>query len=254
MIYDVQKAGLWKRISAYLFDVILLAIVAVGCAALLSAAVQYDVHIAHRKELQKNFENRYGVSFEISKQDYEALDPTAKKQFDDAYLAFAKDAEVTRTDALLTNLAMIITAFGILAAYVILEFAIPLRLGNGQTLGKKIFGIALMRADGVRMGSLQLFIRTVLGKYTLETMLPLLLLLMWALGVLPLFGILGLGVLLVTQIILLLAKPLRTPIHDMIAATVAVDLSSQLIFDSPEELMEYKKRIHAKEAENAEYP
>ena len=36
MIYDLQKASMWKRVSAWLFDTILLSIVAVGFAFLLS--------------------------------------------------------------------------------------------------------------------------------------------------------------------------------------------------------------------------
>ena len=42
MIYDVQKAGIGKRISAYIFDLILLVIAATGVAFLLSVLFQYD--------------------------------------------------------------------------------------------------------------------------------------------------------------------------------------------------------------------
>ena len=42
MIYDLQKATMWKRISAWLFDTILLAIVAVLCAWLVSVISGFD--------------------------------------------------------------------------------------------------------------------------------------------------------------------------------------------------------------------
>ena len=42
MIYDLQRASLWKRISAFLFDAILLGIAAVLFAWCLSAALGYD--------------------------------------------------------------------------------------------------------------------------------------------------------------------------------------------------------------------
>ena len=41
-MYDLQKASMFKRISAYLFDVILLSIVAVLCMLALSAVLGYD--------------------------------------------------------------------------------------------------------------------------------------------------------------------------------------------------------------------
>ena len=44
MIYDLQKAGMWKRISAFLFDNILLLVAIVGIAALLSTMLGYDKH------------------------------------------------------------------------------------------------------------------------------------------------------------------------------------------------------------------
>ena len=39
MIYDLQRANMWKRISAYLLDAILLGMVVVGFAFLLSGIV-----------------------------------------------------------------------------------------------------------------------------------------------------------------------------------------------------------------------
>ena len=42
MVTDLQKASLWKRFSAGLLDLILLAVVAVGAAALLSSLLGYN--------------------------------------------------------------------------------------------------------------------------------------------------------------------------------------------------------------------
>ena len=41
-MYDLQKANMWKRISAGLFDFILICILSVGIAALLSFVLKYD--------------------------------------------------------------------------------------------------------------------------------------------------------------------------------------------------------------------
>ena len=42
MTCDLQRANVWKRISAFLFDVILLAIACVLCAWGLSALLKFD--------------------------------------------------------------------------------------------------------------------------------------------------------------------------------------------------------------------
>lgn len=42
MVYDLQKASLWKRIAAWMFDGILTCILAVGFGVLLSVLLGYD--------------------------------------------------------------------------------------------------------------------------------------------------------------------------------------------------------------------
>ena len=65
-------------------------------------------------------------------------------------------------------------------------------------------------------------------------------------------GVLLVGGLTLIQAILFFGSRNHTPIHDKLAQTVAVDMASQRIFESPEALLEYKKRLHAEQAENRE--
>lgn len=253
MIYDVQKASMWKRISAYIFDVILLSIIAVGVAFILSAVLGYDAHATEREAMREAYEKEYGISFDITQDEYNEMSEEEQKNYDTAYNAFATDPEVNKKDILLINLTLIIASFGILIAYLILELLIPLKFGNGQTLGKKIFGIAVMRVDGVRITPVQLFIRTILGKYTLETMLPVLLIALFIFNFMPLLGLVGIVMIIIIQLGLIVFTRLKTPIHDMISATVTVDMASQLIFNSAEELTEYKKKLHSDTVKNSEY-
>ena len=46
MIYDLQRASTWKRISAFLFDAILLSVVAVLFAWAMSGLLGYDDYTA----------------------------------------------------------------------------------------------------------------------------------------------------------------------------------------------------------------
>ena len=252
MIYDLQKANIWKRISAYLCDVILLGIVVVGMAFLLSTVLGYDTYTEQMDASYAEYEARFGVSFDISAEDFEALSDAEKENYNAAFAALSADAEFSRSYTMAVNLTLIILTFAILFGYLLMEFFIPLLLKNGQTLGKKIFGIGVMRTDGVKLGAPFLFIRAILGKYTVETMVPVMIILMIMLGALGVLGTVILAALTVAQFMLLFSTKTRAQIHDKLAGTVVIDMSSQMIFDSPEALLEYKKRIHAESAEKRE--
>jgi len=246
---DFQKAGMWKRISAALLDFVLLVTVVIGVALLLSTALNYAQYVERMDALYDEYEAEYGLSFDISAEEYQAMSPEEKIPYDEAYDAFANDEEALLVQGKLFTYALMIVSFSILAGYFLLEFIVPLLFGNGQTLGKKIFGIGVMRIDSVKISPLLLFARSILGKCTVETMVPSLLLVMLIfnlMGAIAVFVIIGLAVL---QIVLVAATKGRTPIHDVLAQTVTVDFASQRIFDSPEALLEYKKKIHAEAVE-----
>lgn len=248
-MYDLQKANMWKRISAALFDLILLVAVVIGVAYLLSSMLGYDTYADRLQALYDRYETEYNLSFDITSEEYNALSEADRNRYDEANEAFGQDEEAVYLYQMMYNHTLLIITFSILAAYLLLEFLVPLLLRNGQTLGKKVFGIGVMREDGVKLTPLLLFARTVLGKYTVETMIPVLILVMIYFEIMGIVGvvvILGLGIL---QLVLMIVNQARTPLHDKLAHTVTVDMASQMIFDSPEELLAYKKRIHAETVE-----
>ena len=253
MIFDIQKASLGKRISAYLFDVIIFAVLAVALAFGVSAITNFDAKYDDFMQHYDNYEEKYGISFDISAEEYDALSKEQKDLYDAAADEFSKDKDVIAAFSLIVSLTLVITSLGILFAYLILEFAIPLFFKNGQTLGKKIFGIALVRKDGVKVSPIALFVRTLLGKYTIETMIPVLMIIMLYFGSIGLLGIIIIAAVLITQIVFLIATRNNLAIHDALAATVVVDLSSQMIFETEEAMIEYKKNVHAEKATQQKY-
>lgn len=246
-MYDFQKASMWKRISAALCDFILICIVVVGFALLLSTVLGYDGYIERFGELKVSYEEKYDIDLE---KDYDSLTEEERVKYDEADEAFKHDKDANYLYSMIINFTFIIVIFSILLGYVLLEFVVPLILKNGQTVGKKIFGIAVMREDGVKLSPLLLFVRTVLGKYTVETMLPILLIVMIFLGTMGIVGIAVVAAILITQIVLLIVTKARTPLHDVLAHTVTVDYASQMIFDSVEDMIAYKKKIHAEQVES----
>jgi uncharacterized RDD family membrane protein YckC len=245
MIYDLQKASMWKRISAFLFDAILLVIAAAGAAFLLSAVLGYDKHNTALEEAYAKYEAEYGVIFDVSQEEYMQLSAEKQAAWNEAYQALIKDNNAMYSYNMVINLTLVISSLAILFAYLALEFFIPVKFGNGQTLGKKIFGVAVMRTDGVKVTAPLLFIRTILGKFTIETMIPVLICVMIFFNMIGIVGILILGLILLLQIILMITTHTNSCIHDLLAKTVAVDMQSQLIFETEEEMIAYKNKVYA---------
>ena len=253
MTHDLQKASLWKRASAWIFDFILLGILIVGVAFVLSAVLGYNGYNETLDAAYAQYEAQYDVEFEISQEQYLAMTEQQRHNYDTAYNTLVSDQEAMYAYNMVLNLTMLITTLSILIAYLALEFALPLFLGNGQTLGKKIFGLCLMRTDGVQINSLQLFVRTVLGKFTIETMIPVYILIMIFFNMIGIVGTGILATLVLVQLILLAVTATNAQIHDLLAGTVVVDYSSQMIFRTTEDLIAYQKRVAAEAAARQPY-
>lgn len=253
MIYDLQRASMWKRISAFLFDGILLGIVAVLFCMILSVVLGYDAHHAKLEACYAKYEAEYGVDFSMPVSEFDSLSAEENAAVQAAYSALNGDEEAVYAYNMVMNLTILIATFGILFAFLALEFVVPLLFGNGQTLGKKIFGIALMRTEGIRVNAVSLFIRTVLGKYAIETMIPVLIIVMIYFNSIGVVGMLVLGGILLLEVIVTFFTYRRSTIHDLLATTVAVDLASQMIFATREDLIAYKQKVHAEKAAKQAY-
>lgn len=253
MEQDLQKAGLWKRISAGIFDGMLAAMLAVGVAFLLSLAFGYDSQNEALNAAYEKYETQYGVTFNISAEQYDAMTEEEKANYQAAYDALVSDEEAMHTYNVVVNLMLLMTSLGILAGIVLMEFVVPLFFGNGQTLGKKIFGICLMRTDGVKLNTMQLFVRTVLGKFAIETMIPVYILLMLFMGAANIFNLLLLAAIALAQAVIVVVTRNNSLIHDLLAGTVVVDYASQRIFTSTQDLIEYQKRVAAERAAREKY-
>lgn len=239
--------------AAWLLDIILLCTLAVGAAYLLSAVMGYDRDYQQLEDHYARYEQQYGTTFDITQEDYEALSQPERSTYDEAYEALIADDAVLYTYNQVLNKTLLITSLSILLATMILEFAVPLALKNGQTIGKKCFSLGLIRHDGVQMNTLQLFTRTLLGKYTVGTMIPVFVFLLMFWGNLGVFGTLILGGLLIGQILCVGITRNNSAIHDLMAGTVVVDIASQQVFKTTEDLLAYTKRIHAERAQRKDY-
>ena len=252
-MYDLQKASLLKRFSAFLLDFILITIVITGCAFLLSEITNYSSYYDTYNAKYAYYEEINGVDFDIDESLFNTLDEAEQKKITDAFDAFANDQDALYAYNMMFNLTLMITSLSIFFGYFIIEFIIPLIFKNGQTVGKKVFAIGVMQQNGVRLNNIALFSRSVLGKCTIETMVPVLIIATMLFGGAGIVGVIVLGLILVMEIVFFIKDKKFTFIHDVIGYTVVVDLPSQMIFDSEAELVAYKAKLHAAEAERNEY-
>lgn len=250
---DLQKASVLKRISACTFDTILLACLVMVFAMVLSSILKFDEYNAQVDAAYEKYGQMYGINVSMTLEEYENLSQEDVERYAQALEAINSDEAVMRVYSMVVNLTLVIASLSVLLGYLVLELLIPLWLGNGQTLGKKIFGIALMRADGVKVTPFMMCVRTILGKYTLETMVPVLIIIMLLFQLVGLGGTLIIGLILLVQIVVIIVTPTNSALHDLFACTVAVDMASQRIFPTEDDLLEYKKRLSAEAANKADY-
>ena len=227
---------------------ILLGILAVLFAFLLSSALGYDRYVDTLNRCYEAYGEQYGVDFQTSLSQYDSMTDEEKQQLEEAYRAVGQDEEAAYAYQMTIRLTILMVSLGILLACLIWEVLIPALLMDGQTLGKKIFSLGVMRSDGVRLGGVQLFVRSILGKYTVEIMIPVLVAMILYFGSTGLPGtLLILGLALVNGCLFLFTYA-HTPIHDLLAGTVVVDLPSQRIFPTREDMIAFKEQLAAEKA------
>ena len=100
-----------------------------------------------------------------------------------------------------------------------------------------------MHQNGVKMKTMPLLVRALLGKFTIETMIPIYIGIMFIFGSISILQIFILLILVVVQIVMLITNRYNALIHDAMSFTVVVDKESQMIFENEDELIKYKEKI-----------
>ena len=251
--FDIQRASLLKRFSAFLLDFIVITILSTLFIYLISLVTHFDYYNTQLTSSYSRYESEYGITFSISQEEYEGYSDEERGRYDEAYKTLIGDREAMDNYERVMNLTLLSLSLGIFLAVFTSEFLIPLFLKNGVTVGKKIFGLSVMRKGGWKINSLSLFIRAILGKYTIEIMVPVLLILMILFNMIGIAGTIVIIGILVTNFLLVMTRYEHQAIHDILSDTVVVDWASQKIYDSEEDVIEAKKERAKEEAERTDY-
>ena len=249
----IQKASIAKRISAGLLDVIAVSIIATLCAWIISLATNYDGWNKKLEDAYAKYETQYGVTFRITEEEYNSKSRIDKETYDSAYKALIEDKEAMKAYSMVTNLMILTVSLGLFIAVLIWEFIVPLFLKDRRTVGSLIFGIAVMRSNGVRISHISLFIRAILGKYAIETMIPVFIIMMIFMNTIGIVGPIVLLCILLLELFCIIFTKNNQLIHCILSDTVVVDYGSQKIYSSDKELLEAKKRAAKERVERDPY-
>lgn len=248
MITDFQKPSFLKRISAFLIDFICFVIIGTFFAFIVSLITNYSGHVADFKNYYKVYEDLYNINL-TSKEAFNSFTSAELARYEEAIAAMNADKEVIKTWNLICYLPILMLSIASILSSLVVEFIMPLIFKNGQTLGKKIFNIAVIRPDGVKASTFQLFARSMLGKCTIEIMVPGIIIIMMVLGSIGIVGPIILGLIAIIEIVIFFRNDERFLLHDLIAYTACCNKSSQMIFNSEKEMIQYKEELSRKQAE-----
>lgn len=238
MYYDIQKAPVTKRIGAFLLDFMLMVILIVFATSLITPAMNVDVYTNKIKDVVDNievYEEKYQQKLNVNEEEFNAMTEEEKIAYNEAWAKLDEETELTKNNNKVISLIIASITCGALIAVILTEILVPALMKHGRTLGKRVFGLALMRKDCVKIHPAQMVARALIGKFTICLMLPIYALLFFGLS--SMIGKVILVAVIGVQLIVMGLTKNNAALHDLIAATVVVDYDSQMIYDSEEELL-----------------
>lgn len=224
-----KNADLIKRFAAWILDNLLIVVLIVGCCVSMSKVVGYEQNNQALDEVFAKYETQYGVTFDVSEEVYIAMTKAEQANYDAAYEALSTDPDALQGYGRMMGMTLIIAAVSCFLPLFVWEFLMPLCLGNGQTLGKKVFSLSVVQKNFAPISGKHLFFRSILGKYAIETMIPLFIMLLFFWGAISLATLGILLALVCAQFLCITMTKNHTAIHDLIAGTRVVDTGSLVI-------------------------
>ena len=257
MSFSLQKASFWKRISAYLFDTVLLTVLIMGIAILANTVLKVDTYIEKLNAYRTQYATELDIDLDISDEEFQSMTEEEKTAYDEKYSqlneAMAKDKKVQSVNVQIITRVLVGVTISVLIADLAYYFVIPLCFKHGRTLGKKMFGLAVVRSNGVKVSTPVFFIRSMIGLYGIETMFPIMLIVMRLLGILGSIAFIMIGLLGILQIVVMIVSQTNSCIHDLLTDTVVVDFASQKIYETENDLIEAQKAHAAEKAAQTEH-
>lgn len=246
---EFHKAKFIKRLAAYAIDLILLLAITLGIAAAMFSEMDYNTYEEKFELCCEKYGQQFGVDLSASRADQAEMPEAEQEKYMAAWEALNADAEAMDAIKQKLRIELLSAIVGFFVGYVILEVMLPLIFKNGQTVGKKIMGLCVMHKYHVRVGFMQIIYRTILGKYFIETMIPVVMLILSDYGVLGMTASLVLAAIAMTQGFIVMMSQANCGIHDKLFHTVVADFKKQHIFDNWNDRFDFEEAYEKEMAE-----
>ena len=168
MSISIQKANFWKRFSAWMVDVVLTIVLSMAFALGTSSILNYDKLYNEYITIVTEYEKDFGIT--LNQEEYDKLSDTDKKAYDAKKLemqtALSKDEKAMKLSASITSLIFTIIGISLFLSVTVAHFILPLLMKDGKTLGKKVFGLAVVRSNAVKLTAPILFTRSLIGLFS----------------------------------------------------------------------------------------
>ena len=79
MAFNLQKANFWKRISAFMFDIVLTLVIALAIMIGMHAILKVDAKIEKLNNSRAEFAEKIDLDLDLSNEEYEKLPEAEKK-------------------------------------------------------------------------------------------------------------------------------------------------------------------------------
>lgn len=224
----MTHASLKKRMAVAALDLVLALLLTALLACAFGALFGYARTVAQIDRVTTDFEIANRINLSITEEVYQSLPEAERTRYDLMIDALRHDPAMIDAYTDLVGATVGIAALSFLVAYLALEILIPLCNKHRATVGGLLLGMTLAQADLSPVRTSTLLGRVLIGKYLMETLLPVIVLIITALEVIPgLAGILILLVFAAVQIWAVAATAQHVPVHGLISGTVTANAAKQ---------------------------
>ncbi len=250
-IYSSTKPTYFRRILAFFLDLVLFLVLFTGACILSSSII--GLQDSQNQLNEKYIEHNVYVLNENNEYEF-CVDKDGSTTCKIAWENFNKDEVACELYDSIAVKTTYVAALGIFISELILEFFVPVLLKNGRTVGMFCIGLGLIDNRGIKVTTLQLFMRFLFGKFIVVSMLPLFLFMYHFFGLFPGYGLILSLLIIVINALMKLFTPNRIGFVDAIGKTYMVENDQQIYVDTLEELSALKiKELEEKEKQKKPY-
>ena len=229
---EFNKASLVKRGAAKIVDLILIIALVIGIGTMANDLIGHDEMVNELENVYSEYAERYGIDLELTQEDYDKMTQEDKDDYNarvtEANKALNEDEYANGLYKKIMTCSLVIILSSFLVACFVLEFIIPLIFGNGQTIGKKIFGIGYMNLSGNKINVFKTAFVSLIKTFGATAFIVSFCLSYFALVSyeISLVCALGCGVLLLVNVICAIAGKNRRSLVNLLTGTACVDFET----------------------------